>query len=97
MTGVSPLSAVIAGILMPKRKPPAEYLVVVSTTLIVVGIGLMGSLPVQKQTPVVVYGYQIILGMGLGLLAPAILFILKYHIPDDDLGKSLIHPPTTIP
>jgi MFS family permease len=88
LTLTSPVFSFLSGALMPHRKPPAEYIILIAASLITVGIGLMSCLPVGMTTPIAVYGYEVILGAGLGAVMPASYFLLKIHVPEEDIASA---------
>lgn len=85
---MAPVFAVVAGALMEKSKPPAQYLLLIATCLVTLAIGLISSLPSGKKTPPAVYAYQVILGAGLGAILPSGYMLLKIHVPDADLAAA---------
>lgn len=88
LTLVSPVFSFLAGSLMPHRKPPAEYIILIAASLITLGIGLMSSLPTSMTTPAAIYGYEAIIGAGLGAVMPASYFLLKIHVPEGDIASA---------
>jgi len=68
--------------------PPPQYVLLISTCLVALAIGLISSLPSRASTPASVYGYQFILGGGLGSILPAGYMLLKLHVPDADLASA---------
>ncbi|KAE9962996.1 hypothetical protein BLS_009803, partial [Venturia inaequalis] len=88
LTLVSPVFSFLAGSLMPHRKPPAEYIILIAASLITLGIGLMSSLPTSMATPAAIYGYEAIIGAGLGAVMPASYFLLKIHVPEGDIASA---------
>ncbi|QDS73246.1 hypothetical protein FKW77_004100 [Venturia effusa] len=88
LTLTSPIFSFLAGSLMPHRKPPAEYIILLAASLITLGIGLLSSLPTSSITPAAIYGYEAILGAGLGAVMPASYFLLKMHVPEGDIASA---------
>jgi MFS family permease len=88
VTLISPVFAIIAGALMERHIPPPQYVLLVATCLVALAIGLISSLQTQVHTPPSVYGYQIILGAGLGAILPAGYMLIKLHVPHADLASA---------
>lgn len=72
---------------MQRRLPP-QYVLLAATCLIALAVGLISSLPTEIPTPPSAYGYQVILGAGLGSVLPAGYMLLKLHVPDTDLASA---------
>jgi MFS family permease len=88
LTLTDPVFSFLSGALMPHRKPPAEYIILIAACLMTIGIGLMSSLPTTMVTPIAIYGYEVILGAGLGAVMPASYFLLKIHVPEEDIASA---------
>ncbi|TLD37821.1 Major facilitator superfamily domain [Venturia nashicola] len=86
LTLVSPVSSFLTGSLMPHRKSPAEYIILIAASLITLGIGLMSSLPTGIMTPAAIYGHEAIISAGLGAIMPTSYFPLNIHIPKQDIA-----------
>ncbi|KAF2809906.1 MFS general substrate transporter [Mytilinidion resinicola] len=85
LTLLSPVGAMTAGFLMQKYIA-AEYLIIIANVFIVVGIGLVSSLPATHPFPDATFGYEIILGIGLGLSSPPYYFLLGTSIDREDIA-----------
>ena len=84
----SPLGSVIAGYLVSKAKFPALYLFFVAAILQTVGLALMGILHMSETgVPSSQYGYQVILGLGIGLTLSSLLIAAPTVIDQKDTGK----------
>jgi hypothetical protein len=83
VTLMTPVGAMLSGIVMGK-KIAAEYILIASTALTSVGIGLLSSLPTDSPFWVGTYGYQIITGIGLGLASPPYYFLLYTSVEERD-------------
>jgi hypothetical protein len=85
LTLLTPVGAMIAGVTMGK-KIAAEYLLIISTAVVCVGIGLLSSLPADMSFWVGTYGYEVITGLGLGLGSPAYYFLLYSSVEEKDIA-----------
>ncbi|KAF2112474.1 major facilitator superfamily domain-containing protein [Lophiotrema nucula] len=84
VTLMTPVGALFTGAVMGK-KIAAEYLLIISTAFICLGIGLLSSLSVDSNFPDATYGYMIITGLGLGLASPPYYFLLPVTIAERDV------------
>lgn len=83
-TLVSPLGAMAAGI--AAKKMPVEFILIFSTAVVAIGVGLLGSLPTYSSLWPGVYGYEIITGLGLGLASPPYFMLVATSIPEKDIS-----------
>lgn len=89
LTLVSPTTAMIAGSLVGRHRLWAPGLTILGGCLNLVGITLMGTLPVDNAVPGAQFGYQVIIGMSLGLMTPTLLYILKIEVPDKEMAGAM--------
>lgn len=84
----TPIGSLLAGYLVSRFKTPPFYLLIVGAILQTVGLILMGQLP-ESATVVSSsqYGYQVLLGLGIGLTLSTILIAAPIVIADKDTGK----------
>ncbi|UPX17772.1 uncharacterized protein EKO05_0008110 [Ascochyta rabiei] len=83
-TLVSPVGAMAAG---PVAKEVAtEYVLILSAAIVCVGTGLMGSLPTASHLWPGIYGYEVIVGLGLGLASPPYFMLLTTSIAERDIS-----------
>jgi cyanate permease len=85
LTLLSPVGAMLAGVMM-HRVVAAEYFIVIANVLIVLGIGLLSNLPTTHAFSAATYGYEIILGLGLGATSPPYYFLLGSVVGKADIG-----------
>lgn len=83
-TMVSPVGAMAAGLAM--KKVAAEYIFILAAALVCIGTGLMGSLPTDSHLWTGIYGYEIIVGLGMGLAAPPSYLLLQDSIEERDVS-----------
>lgn len=84
----TPIGSLLAGYLVSRFKTPPFYLLIVAAILQTVGLILMGKLS-ESSTIVSAsqYGYQVLLGLGIGLTLSTILIAAPIVIEDKDTGK----------
>lgn len=83
-TLVTPLGAMAAGLVA--RKIATEYVLILSAAIVFVGTGLMGSLPTHSHLWPGTYGYEVIIGLGLGLSSPPYFMLLATSIAGKDIS-----------
>lgn len=83
-TLVSPIGAMIVG--LAAKKVATEYILIVSAAIVCIGIGLMGSLPSHSHLWPGIYGYEVIVGLGLGLANPPYFMLLATSIAEKDIS-----------
>lgn len=83
-------SGATVGALLCNKWGVAWYLLVASQALQLVGLGLMSSLSATAlDTPSVLPGYQVILGIAFGLSLSCLTFIARVGVDDRDISKSM--------
>lgn len=83
----SPLGTILSGLLVTKIKIPPVYLFLVGASLQTIGVALTGTLSVSnKGVPPAQYGYQVILGLGIGLTTDLIIVAAPTVIEEKDTG-----------
>lgn len=86
----SPLGSGISGYLVSRVKMPAFYIFLVAAILQTIGLALMGTLSSSDpRVQLVQYGYQVILGLGIGLALSSVLIAAPTVIMEKDAGVSL--------
>jgi hypothetical protein len=83
VTLMTPVGAMLSGIVMGK-KIAAEHVLIATTGIISIGIGLLSSLPMDASFWPGTYGYEVITGLGLGLASPAYYFLLYTSVEERD-------------
>ncbi|KAJ4352710.1 hypothetical protein N0V95_004035 [Ascochyta clinopodiicola] len=83
-TLVSPVGAMAAGLVA--KKVATEYVLILSAAIICIGTGLMGSLPTTSHLWPGTYGYEVIVGLGLGLASPPYFMLLATSIAERDIS-----------
>lgn len=49
----------------------------------------MSTLPIDSNIPPAQFGYQVIIGVGLGLMTPTLLYLLKIEVPEKDMAGAM--------
>lgn len=83
-TLVSPLGAMIAG--LATKKVAVEYVLITAAAVVCIGTGLLGALPTYSHVWPGTYGYEIIVGLGLGLSSPPGYMLLSTSIAEKDIS-----------
>ena len=68
----------------------AWYLLVGSSVLTTVGIGMLSTLPHSNDIPPITYFYQVILGFGFGMTLTSLMVVVRSEVHFKDNGKSQI-------
>ncbi|KAI0382787.1 putative MFS multidrug transporter [Hypomontagnella monticulosa] len=89
LTLVSPTTALVAGSLVGRHRFWAPGLTILGGCLNLIGITLMSTLPVSNDVPSAQFGYQVIIGMSLGLMTPTLLYLLKVEVPEKDMAGAM--------
>ncbi|CAI6341676.1 unnamed protein product [Periconia digitata] len=82
VTLMTPVGAVVAGVM--DRWIAAEYVLILATSTISIGIGLLSSLPVDAHISNATYAYEVVTGFGLGLASPPYFIFLYTSIHERD-------------
>lgn len=83
-TLVSPVGAMAAG--LAAKRVPVEFVLILATAVVCIGIGLLSSLPTYSHLWPGVYGYEVITGLGLGLASPPYFMIVATSISERDIS-----------
>jgi hypothetical protein len=87
---LTPVGAMISGVLFGKKimgkSVPLEYVLLSSLGIISLGVGLLSSLPVDSHLSGATYGYEIIIGFGIGLANPPYFPLLSTCVEEKDVA-----------
>ncbi|KAF2630574.1 MFS general substrate transporter [Macroventuria anomochaeta] len=83
-TLVSPVGAMAAG--LTAKKVATEYVLILSAAIVCIGTGLIGSLPTHAHLWPGIYGYEVIVGLGLALASPPYFMLLAMSIAEKDIS-----------
>lgn len=92
---VSAFGATVSGLVLSKRNI-CSYLIILGTSLQLIGLGLHSSLPTTVSISTASYGYQVILGMGLGTTLSSSFILARIEVERKDIGKSPCYPETPL-
>lgn len=79
----------LAGTLVGKFPTSAAPLTLTGTCLNLVGMGLMSSLPTGTRIVKGQFGYQVVIGAGLGFIMPPLLYLLKVEVKESTLASAM--------
>ena len=74
-----------------KFKKSPTLILFVGAVLQVVGVTLMSILPVHREVTPAAYGYEVVLGIGLGINIAALLVLPPYLAEKRDQGTCHHH------
>lgn len=83
VTLMTPVGAMTAGLLA--KKAPSELVLIMAVAIVLVGTGLLSSLPIYSTFWVGTYGYEVITGFGLGLASAPYFLLMGTSIPEKDM------------
>ncbi|RJE22912.1 Major Facilitator Superfamily [Aspergillus sclerotialis] len=91
-TILSPVFSMVCGMLLSKVPRSAGLVLICSSAVTIVGIALLGSFSTMSEplsiTPKV-YGFEVILAVGLGFMMPPLIFFIKVEYDGDDLAAAM--------
>ena len=84
----SPFATAVSGVLTSNFKVPPVYLILIGAVLQVVGVGLTISLPTNGGAfPKQQYGFEVIMGLGFGLVLATVLTLAQLVCNEKDVGR----------
>jgi hypothetical protein len=89
LTLVSPCSALCSGILVGKNRYWAPALAILGGCLNVIGITLISTLPITHEISDAQFGYQVLIGLSLGLLTPSLMYLIKVQVEEKDIAGAM--------
>jgi len=81
-TLAAPVGSIISATIAGKAKVPPIYLVLLASSIQVIGFGLLSSLPLSEIEPNAQYGYQVIAGFGVGINISTLLLMTPFSIAE---------------
>lgn len=86
----SPSATAVSGVLTSSFKVPPIYLILIGAVLQVIGVGLTISLPTTGGPfPKQQYGFEVIMGLGFGLILATVLTLAQLVCDEKDIGTFL--------
>ncbi|PYI08367.1 putative MFS multidrug transporter [Aspergillus sclerotiicarbonarius CBS 121057] len=88
LTLCMPFFSLVAGMTLSKR-PQWTYLVLIfGCALLLIATACLSHLPVHKSVPAAEFGFQVIMGAGLGIISPTQYFALKISFLPHDTASA---------
>jgi hypothetical protein len=82
-----PLGSTLAGALMGKGRLPPCYVVLAGAVLEIIGVVLLSRIDTSIHVDNAQYGFQVIAGLGTGMINAALILLIPYIMEKRDLGK----------
>lgn len=76
----------LTGVLLGRLKFQPELVIGAGAALQVLGAALLARIPNEYHIHAPQYAYQILIGLGLGLVMPTLIYMLPYTMDKRDLG-----------
>ncbi|CAM1501898.1 Fc.00g038820.m01.CDS01 [Cosmosporella sp. VM-42] len=89
LTLVSPVTALCAGSVVGKHRFWAPGLTVLGACTSLVGTTLMSTLPIDHEISSAQFGYQVLIGISLGLMTPSLLYLIKIEVQEKDIAGAM--------
>lgn len=90
---LTPVGATVFGVLFGKKIMgkliATEYLLLLSTAILSIGIGLLSSLPTESHISHATYGYEIIVGFGIGFAGAPYFPLLYTCVVEKDVAVAI--------
>lgn len=84
------LGSVAVNLVASKARIPPIYLLFTGSALQIVGIALFSFLPEEGAVPAAIYGYEVLIGFGIGMVFGMCLIIPPHVVEARDLGTFLL-------
>lgn len=78
---------IVASVVAGRLKVPPVYIILTGACLQIVGFALMSKLPLTLEAPPQIYGYQVIAGLGCGMVLPLLFVMIPFVVGDRDRGE----------
>ncbi|KAG8160023.1 hypothetical protein KVR01_010660 [Diaporthe batatas] len=86
---LSPFATILAGTLVSKLKIPPLYILVLGSSLQMIGVGLFSSLESSTSISPAQYGYQVLMGLGFGFGLSTILMMVPLIVTERDQAVTM--------
>jgi hypothetical protein len=83
-----PSGSTFAALLIGKFKIPPCFILLAGAVLQLIGSILLSRIPSSSHIHTEQYGYQILLGLGIGFVACGLIMLVPLAMEQKDLGKS---------
>lgn len=82
-----PVGSSFAAVLMGKPKIPPCWIIMAGAVLQIIGLVLLVEFSNTEKVEAKQYGFQILVGTGVGFLNSALTLLVPYSMEKQDLGK----------
>lgn len=82
---------VVAATIFAKTRIPPIYLLLIGSTIQLIGLSLFSTLSNDLHVPSVIYGWEVLSGFGIGIVWGILLLIPPQVVEPQDLGTFLAH------
>lgn len=86
-----------SGIALSRTTRYGWYTITIGTILVVLGVGLLVEIPFSEKVLDRYYGYEVIIGVGMGTAVPILMVMGRVEVEDRDNGESIPVAPLTCP
>lgn len=94
---VSSFCSMFSGIALSRTTRYGWYTITISTILVVLGVGLLVEIPFSEKVLDRYYGYEVVIGVGMGTAVPILMVMGRVEVEDRDNGESIPVAPLTCP
>ncbi|KAF5517191.1 Efflux pump FUS6 [Colletotrichum aenigma] len=81
---VSSFCSMFSGIALSRTTRYGWYTITISTILVVLGVGLLVEIPFSEKVLDRYYGYEVIIGVGMGTAVPILMVMGRVEVEDRD-------------
>ena len=85
----APFGSVLSSVFIMKAKAPPAIIVLLGAILQTIGSAMLSTLPVHHEIISATYGFETVLGIGLGLNIAALMILPPYVVQKRDQGTYL--------
>jgi predicted MFS family arabinose efflux permease len=78
----------LTGILLGRLKLRPVLVIAAGAALQLIGAALLARSSLEYHVHASQYAYQVLIGLGLGLVMPALIYLLPYTMEKQDLGEN---------
>jgi predicted MFS family arabinose efflux permease len=78
----------LTGILLGRLKLRPVVVIAAGSTLQLIGTTLLARSSLEYRIHTSQYAFQVLVGLGLGLVMPALIYLLPYTMDRKDLGEN---------
>jgi hypothetical protein len=83
-----PIGSMIGGALMGKPRVPPCAVVLAGAVLEIIGVVLLSRISTSPQIDSAQYGFQVLAGLGTGMINSGLIILVPYIMEKRDLGKN---------